>query len=76
MSFNKFIVNRDVNIDSQVRKIVERTYPAITQPDRSPVDQPMSTVGRIISPYESTYNGKERLVWGVTRMGSKRVVTL
>lgn len=76
MALNRFIINRDIGLESKVRGIVENTYPDVMHPDRRSINHPVSSSGGESLLYEGVNEGrKEKIVWGVTRMGSKRVVT-
>ena len=77
MGINRFIVNRDVDLDGKVRKIVERVFPNITQPDIAKTELPLPGSGVEVNNYEGAgTNQAELIVWGTTRMGSKRVVAI
>jgi hypothetical protein len=76
MPANRFI-NRDVGIDKRVRTIVESAYPDVLQVDRASVNRAIASQGTEIQGYEGTgADKKEKIVWGVSRMGGKRVVTI
>ena len=75
MALNRFILNRDYGLSSTVRKTVESIYPDIAKVDRMSVNHPVSSSGGEVVLYEGSGSGRtERIVWGATRMGSKRVV--
>ncbi|MCK9434615.1 MAG: hypothetical protein M0R32_07285 [Candidatus Cloacimonetes bacterium] len=77
MGLNRYILNRDQNIEDRIRKVVDRNYPDIAKVDRADVNQSLSSEGMIIDPYESKGSDPRlKIVWGTTRMGSKKVVTL
>lgn len=77
MGLNRYILNRDVELQDKVKKIVDRAYPDVTHPDRMDINRNLSTQGIVINPYESEgLDPKIKIVWGTTRMGSKKIVTI
>lgn len=77
MGINRFILNRDVELQDKVRSVVNRVYPDIAHTDRMDINQSLSTQGIVIDPYESAGSDPRlKIVWGTTRMGSKKTVTL
>ncbi len=76
MALNRFVINRNTALDDRVKAIVDRNYPDIAKTVTAPVNHPVATAGGEIFVYEGTGDSLvEKLVWGVSRMGSKQVVT-
>jgi hypothetical protein len=77
MGLNRYILNRDIDLKDKVKRIFDKTYPDVAHPDRMDINRSLSTQGIVIDPYESEGSDpKIKIVWGTTRMGSKKTVTL